>query len=72
MEIEMTKKRRKISEVFEEVQKINNWKPSQKDLEDLNEALKDHEEVEKDLPIEKVAIANVKDNLSNGIEQSRI
>lgn len=68
----MTKKRRKISEVFEEVQKINNWKPSQKDLEDLNEALKDHEEVEKDLPIEKVAIANVKDNLSNGIEQSRI
>lgn len=32
-------KRRKISEIFEEIQKINNRKPNKKDLEELAKIL---------------------------------
>lgn len=66
-------KRRKISEIFEEVEKINNWKPGKKDLEELAEVLNEpSEESEEDIPAEKIAIANRKDSSVNGIEQSRI
>lgn len=66
-------KRRKISEIFEEVEKINNWKPSKKDLEELAEVLNEpSEESEEEIPAEKIAIANRKDNSVNGIEQNRI
>ena len=66
-------KRRKISEIFDEVEKINNWKPSDKDLEELAEVLNEPSEDSKDeVSIEKIAIANIKENSVNGIEQSRI
>lgn len=70
----MTKKRRKISEIAKEIEEINNWKPSQKEIEELAEVLNEEAIIidNEDLPAEKVAIANIKDNQTNGIEQSRI
>lgn len=40
----MSRKRRKISEIFKEVEKINNWRPSKKDLEELAEVLNEPSE----------------------------
>ena|GEM_PF-4275673 len=69
----MSKKRRKISEIFEKVEKINNWRPSKKDLEELAEVLNEpSEENGEKVPMEKIASANKKDGSVNGIEQNRI
>ena len=66
-------KRRKVLEIFEEVEKINNWEPSKKDLEELAEVLNEvSRNNSEELPREKIASTNKKDDFVNIIEHCRI
>lgn len=69
------KKRRKISEIYNEMDEINKRKPTNKELEELAEILnetEDKSEYNEDFPFEKIASAQVKEGNLHGNESHRI
>lgn len=68
-------KRRKISEIYNEMDEINKRKPTDKELDELAEVLnetEDNSENNEDFPFEKIAIAHVKEGNLHGNESRRV
>ena len=67
-------KRRKISEIYKEMDEINKRKPTDKELDELAEVLnetEDNSENNEDFPFKKIAIAHVKEEKLHGNESCR-
>ena len=68
-------KRRKISEIYNDMNEINKRKPTDKELDELAEALneiEDNGENNENFPFEKIASAHVKEGNLHGNESDRI
>lgn len=72
-ELQMTK-RRKISEIGEDMFKIINQKPTEKEIEELSENLNEiyKEETDSDFPDVKIAMSNINKGNIDGHEQNRL
>ncbi len=68
-------KRRKISEIYSEMDEINKRKPTEEELDELAEVLNEVEDISEsddDFTYEKVAIAHVKEGNLDGNESHRV
>ena len=65
-------KRRKISEIYNEMDEISKRKPTEIELDELAEVLNEIEDDHEELPIEKIASSHINEGSSYGDESNRI
>ena len=68
-------KRRKISEIYNDMNEINKRKPTSKELEELAEVISEIEEksdINEDFPFEKIASTQIKEGNLHGNKSNRL